>query len=112
MEKMKKILGYIFGGIAVVLYIPFILVKLLVPVFVGLAYFSVPLVAIIATGFVVFRGVVVFSHQDEIFTILWLLMGICLILHMIKFVARDLKKFKKWLWIWGKKWYDNVIKPL
>lgn len=110
MEKMKKILGYIFGGIAVVVYIPFILAKLLVPVFVGLVYLSVPLVAIIAISFAVFKGVAVFSHQDKAFTILWLLMGIYMIVYMIKFAARDLMEFKKWLWKWGKKWYDNVIK--
>jgi len=109
MEKMKKILGYIFGGIAVVVYIPFILAKLLVPVIVGLAYFSVPLVAVIAIGFAVFKGVAVFSHQDKALTILWLLMGICIIVYMIKFAVYDLMKFKKWLWKWGKKWYDNVI---
>ena len=110
MEKIKKILGCAFGGIAVVVYIPYILVKLLIPVFVGLAYLSIPLIAIIAIGFATFKGVAVFSHQDKAITIIWMLMGICVIVYMIKFATRDLREFKKWLWKWGKKWYDNVFK--
>lgn len=110
MEKIKKVLSYILAAIMVIFYIPYLLLRILVPVFVGLTYIVFPILALVAVGYATCKGIVELSHRDKFFTVVCMVIGMTIEVHLIRFIIHDLKGFKKWLWKWGKEWYDGIFK--
>lgn len=110
MKKIKKVLSYILASIMAVFYIPYLLLKILIPVFIGLTYIAFPILAFVAVGYATCKGIVELSHKDKLFTIIYMVIGITIEVHLIRFAIQDLKGFKKWLWKWGKEWYDGIFK--
>ena len=102
MKTIKRVFRHIFAIILTVLYIPFILAKVLTPVILGLGYLALTVIAAILYIRLVLKVVDYMAATDKIGALIILLAAIILFIKMADFMLIDIRKFKKWLWEWGR----------
>ena len=112
MKTIKRVFRHIFAIILTVLYIPFILAKVLTPVILGLGYLALTVIAAILYIRLVLKVVDYMAATDKIGALIILLAAIILFIKMADFMLIDIRKFKKWLWEWGEKYYAKLFKDV
>lgn len=110
MNKVTKVFKYIFATILTILYLPVILIKLLVPVIFGIGYLSLTVVAAVLYIRLVVKVVDWMATTDKVGAMIILLAAIIIFVKLADFMSVDIKKFKKWLWDWGEKYYAKLFK--
>lgn len=110
MNKVTKVFKYIFATILTILYLPVILIKLLVPVIFGIGYLSLTVVAAVLYIRLVVKVVNWMATTDKVGAMIILLSAIIVFVKLADFMLVDIKKFKKWLWDWGEKYYAKLFK--